>query len=110
MNDLAARRCTLLEPTDKPLSEEEVRQYLERLGGWELSEDRHAIHRSFAFQDYYQTMAFVNGVVWIAHHEDHHPHLSVSYDKVVITYSTHVIGGLSLNDMVCAAKVDRLLA
>jgi 4a-hydroxytetrahydrobiopterin dehydratase len=51
----------------------------------------------------------VNAVAWIAHVEDHHPDLEVSYGKVVVRYHTHAAGGLTLNDFVCAAKINRLL-
>lgn len=55
-------------------------------------------------------MAFVNAIAWIAHREDHHPDLEVGYSKCRVRYSTHDVGGLSLNDFISAAKVDHLLA
>jgi 4a-hydroxytetrahydrobiopterin dehydratase len=54
-------------------------------------------------------MAFVNAVASIAHREDHHPDLEVHYDRCVVSYSTHDVGGLSLNDFICAVKVEDLL-
>ena len=53
-------------------------------------------------------MAFVNAVAWIAHKEDHHPDMEVGYNKCRVRYSTHSVGGLSLNDFICASKVDGL--
>jgi 4a-hydroxytetrahydrobiopterin dehydratase len=44
----------------------------------------------------------------MAHREDHHPDLTVSYNHCRVEYSTHAIGGLSENDFICAAKVDAL--
>ena len=64
---------------------------------------------TFSFSDFHQTMAFVNAVAWIAIKEDHHPDLTVGYDKVGVVYTTHAIGGLSENDFICAAKIDRLM-
>jgi 4a-hydroxytetrahydrobiopterin dehydratase len=64
----------------------------------------------FQFKNYYETMAFVNAVAWVAHREDHHPDLEVGYNKCTVRYSTHSVGGLSENDFICAAKVDSLLA
>jgi 4a-hydroxytetrahydrobiopterin dehydratase len=55
-------------------------------------------------------MAFVNAVAWIAHQQDHHPDLEVSYKRCLVRYSTHAINGLSENDFICAAKIDALLA
>jgi 4a-hydroxytetrahydrobiopterin dehydratase len=54
-------------------------------------------------------MAFVNAVAWIAHGEDHHPDLSVHYNRCVVRYSTHAVGGLTDNDFICAAKVNALV-
>ena len=63
---------------------------------------------AFRFDDYYRTIAFVNALAFIAHREDHHPDLSVHYDRVVVRYSTHDVGGLSENDFICAAKATAL--
>ena len=55
-------------------------------------------------------MLFVNAVAAIAHREDHHPDLEVSYNSCTVRYTTHAIKGLSENDFICAAKVNALLA
>jgi 4a-hydroxytetrahydrobiopterin dehydratase len=75
---------------------------------WRLADDGSSLKRSFGFDDFYRTMAFVNAVAWIANAEDHHPDLEVGYNYCRITFSTHSIGGLSENDFICAAKVDAL--
>ena len=54
-------------------------------------------------------MGFVNAVAWIANTEGHHPDLEVSYSKCIVNYTTHAIDGLSENDFICAAKIDRLI-
>ena len=54
-------------------------------------------------------MAFVNALAWIAHVEDHHPDLAVSYSRCTVRFNTHSVGGISINDFICAAKVDALL-
>ena len=77
---------------------------------WSLSEDGRMIQRNFRFKNYYQTIAFVNALAWIAHREDHHPDLSVHYNRCVVRYSTHAVDGLTDNDFICAAKVDRIVA
>jgi len=73
---------------------------------WQLTPPAAAIQRQFEFGDYYETMAFVNAVAWIAHGEDHHPDLQVGYNRCTVRYSTHAVGGLSRNDFICAARVD----
>ena len=65
--------------------------------------------RTFSFSNYHETMAFVNAVAFIAHREDHHPDLEVSYKRCKVTFSTHSVGGLSDNDFICAAKIDALI-
>lgn len=105
--DLAAKHCTPCEGGTPPLSREEVAGRLAMLPGWAHAEG--AIAKRFEFKNYYQTMAFVNAVAWIAHSEDHHPDLEVSYRFCRVRYSTHAVGGLSENDFICAAKVEELL-
>ena len=68
------------------------------------------LHKTFTLGDFHQTMAFVNAVAWIAHQQDHHPDLAVSYKHCTIRWSTHSVGGLSINDFICAARVDALSA
>ena len=81
---------------------------LKQLSGWSFVDDGKGIRREFSFKNYYPTMAFVNAVAWIAHQQDHHPDLTVGYNKVAVVFSTHSVGGLSENDFVCARKVDAL--
>jgi 4a-hydroxytetrahydrobiopterin dehydratase len=76
--------------------------------GWEIADDAKSLKRSFKFKDFHRTMSFVNAVAHIANAEDHHPDLEVGYDYCRVTFATHSIGGLSHNDFICAAKVDRL--
>jgi 4a-hydroxytetrahydrobiopterin dehydratase len=76
---------------------------------WMLSGDNKSISRTFRFRNYYQTLAFVNALAWIAHGEDHHPDLEVGYNRCLVRYSTHTVNGLSENDFICAARIDALL-
>ena len=103
---LARQKCKPCEGGVSPLTHEESALLLGQLKGWRL--DGGVITRTFEFTDYYQTMAFVNAVAWLAHREDHHPDLTVGYNRCRVDYTTHAIGGLSENDFICAAKVDAL--
>ena len=89
------------------MAEAEVSARLADAPGWALVSG--AIEKRFAFSDYHRTMAFVNALAWIAHAEDHHPDLLVSYGACTVRFNTHSVGGISLNDFICAAKVDALL-
>ena len=112
MNDLiplSQARCIPCRGVDHKLTEARVRELLPQVPGWEVREDGQSLSRTFRFDDYYRTIAFVNALAFIAHREDHHPDLSVHYDRVVVRYSTHDVGGLSENDFICAAKADTLV-
>jgi 4a-hydroxytetrahydrobiopterin dehydratase len=104
--DLASGKCRPCEGGVAPLTEPEVRKLLQQLDGWEQAGNR--IAKTYLFKNYYQTMAFVNAAAWISHREDHHPDLTVGYNQCRAEYTTHAIGGLSENDFICAAKLDRL--
>ena len=85
---------------------------LAKLEGWTLKGDgpEVAIEKTYSFENYYQTMAFVNAVAFIAHAQDHHPHLSVQFKRCVVRFNTHDVAGLTLRDFDCAARVDALSA
>ena len=73
-----------------------------------MSPDGTELQRELVFKDFFRTMSFVNALAHVANAEDHHPDLSIGYNYCRIRYTTHAIGGLSENDFICAAKIDRL--
>ena len=75
-----------------------------------IHESRGFFAKAWSFKNYYETLAFVNAVAWIVHGEDHHPDLSVGYNRCRVEFSTHSIGGISENDFICAAKIEALAA
>jgi 4a-hydroxytetrahydrobiopterin dehydratase len=105
---------TLLEQHCKPLeghapmTPAQIGEHLVLVPGWSWTDG--AIDKTFRFEDYHRTMAFVNAVAWIAHREDHHPDIAFGYNRVNVRFNTHSVGGISVNDFICAAKVDALLA
>ncbi len=108
MTELTTKRCVPCEGGVAPMGADEAGNMLDQLNDWELDEPGKEISRSFEFKNYYETMAFVNALAWVAHREDHHPDLQVGYNRVHVRFSTHSIGGLSENDFICAAKIDAL--
>lgn len=105
---LAQRSCKPCEGGIAPLEPEQAARLLVQLDGWALDDNHKTLLREFRFRNYYQTLAFVNAVAWIAHQEDHHPDLEVGYNRCRVSYTTHAIGGLSENDFICAARIDAL--
>ncbi len=104
--DLVKARCKPCEGGVDPLKPEEARSLLGQLQGWALHDT--SVFKTYTFKNHYQAVAFANAVAWISHREDHHPDMAVGYDSVRVAYTTHAIGGLSVNDFICAAKVDAL--
>jgi 4a-hydroxytetrahydrobiopterin dehydratase len=90
------------------LGADELAAHVSSLAGWTLRDGR--IGKTFLFANYHETIAFVNAVAWIAHREDHHPDLEVHYNRCVVALSTHSAGGVTLNDAICAAKMEHLFA
>lgn len=107
MTTLNAQHCQPCKTGDAALSPAEAAELLTQLDGWTLTEKN--IRRNFTFNNYYETMAFVNAIAWMTHRENHHPDLHVGYNHCLVEYSTHSVGGLSMNDFICAAKVDALI-
>jgi len=81
---------------------------LRALPGWDYAGNR--ISKTYRFPDYYETIAFVNAIAYVANRQNHHPDLSVHYDKVVVSFATHDVGGVTLNDCICAARIEELSA
>ncbi len=107
MGNLAEKTCKPCEGGVPPLTTSEIAGLLTHLDGWSHRDG--VISKTFTFKNYWRTMAFVNATAWISHQEDHHPVLNVGYKTCRVDYSTHAINGLSENDFICAAKVDRLI-
>ncbi|MES2956037.1 MAG: 4a-hydroxytetrahydrobiopterin dehydratase [Pseudomonadota bacterium] len=76
--------------------------------GWRLLDG--SLEKTFSFKNYYETIAFVNAVAFIANAEDHHPDLALSYGKCTVRFNTHDVNGISVSDFFCASRVDALLA
>ena len=106
MSNLADKHSQPIKPGTPALTDSYAKELLATLPGW-VSKDG-AISKAFSFKNYYETMAFVNAVAWIANSEDHHPDMEVGYNKCTVRYSTHSVGGLSKDDFVSAAKVEAL--
>lgn len=96
----------------RALSPTEVVTRLANASGWQLAGNgaEVAIEKTFRFANYHETLAFVNAVAFIAHTQDHHPELTVGYDRCAVRWNTHDVEGLSETDFACAERVDALLA
>jgi 4a-hydroxytetrahydrobiopterin dehydratase len=103
--ELLEQKC---QHTEAGLADADLPAYLQAVSGW--AQDGPRIVKTFNFKNYYETLAFINAIAYVIHAEDHHPELAVTYNRCVIKFDTHTVnsgrGGISVNDFICAAKVD----
>lgn len=104
--ELTKQHCVPCEGGTQPLLKREAHAYHSEIPEWTLHQK--SIEREFRFKNFKESMEFVNKVADIAEEEGHHPDMYVFYNRVRLQLSTHAIGGLSTNDFIVAAKVDRL--
>ena len=108
LQELAAQHCQPRKGKEHALDDQRIRKLLAVLPGWELAKDGRRIAKTFRFGNFYETLGFVNAIGWMANQQDHHPDLEVGYNRCVVNWSTHDVGGLSMNDFICAAKVEAI--
>lgn len=107
MTDLATRHAVERKGTP-PLTREEAERLRRETPDWALEENGQAIQRRFTLKDFKEAVAFIQAVAEVAEDQDHHPDIFNRYKHVTLTFSTHSVGGLSENDFILAAKIDRL--
>ena len=107
MVDLLNKKCAPCESIGSPLGEEEVKKYMAEIGeGWNVKDKR--ISKKFKFNNFKESIGFINKIAVIAEEENHHPDIEIHYNRVIITLWTHAIGGLSENDFILGSKIDNL--
>lgn len=104
---LTEQRCVPCEGGMMPLTIEEAEILQKQLDGWTLSPDVRKLTKSYKFKDFAEALAFTNKVGAIAENEGHHPDIGLHWGKVDVSLTTHAIGGLSPNDFILAAKIDK---
>ena len=110
MSDLANKKCVPCEGGLDALTKEKAESYLEKLDkDWILNEDVKSIERTYSRKNHYELSSLINLVIAISHSEDHHPEITFGYNTAKVKYFTYAIDGLSENDFICAAKIDKVL-
>ena len=104
--NLTQKKCIPCEAGTLPLEEEKIDELLKQIPTWQLK-DGH-LYKKFKFKNFVETMEFVNKIAEIAENEGHHPDFCVHYNRVEIELFTHAIKGLSENDFIVAAKIDKI--
>ena len=106
MPNLALKQCENSTDINKL---DNLTEYLLQVPLWTLNQASASIYRKFEFKNFKQTMFFINAVAYICEQQGHHPDAKFSYNYCEIAFTTHDVGGLSINDFICASKLDTLL-
>jgi 4a-hydroxytetrahydrobiopterin dehydratase len=112
MKPLVEMKCEACRGDAPPLSEDEIAALSPQVPEWTIVEREgiKRLERTFRFKDFAEALAFTNKVGALAEAEDHHPAILTEWGRVTVTWWTHKIRGLHLNDFIMAAKTDRLYA
>ena len=109
MNELDKKKCLPCEGGLDPLSKDKCLSFLEELNNeWSLNADVKSIQRTFTCKNHHEIASLVNLIIHISNNEDHHPEVTFGYNTAVVKYFTYAIDGLSENDFICAAKIDKI--
>lgn len=111
MNDLIGKKCVACRADAPRATPDETQRFMAQLPYWKLiqAESMDRLTRTFTFKNFAEALAFTNRVGQIAEQENHHPALLTEWGRVTVTWWTHKIKGLHVNDFVMAAKTDGLL-
>lgn len=106
--DLSKKKCKPCEGGIPPLNGKEIDSYKKLISpDWKII-DNNRITREFFLVSYRHTIDFVNKIADLAEEEGHHPVLHIYFGRAVVELWTHAINGLSENDFILAAKIDKL--
>jgi len=89
------------------LSRSKAREEVSKLGNWTLT--RSVISRNFVFANFAQAMRFVNRVARLAEAANHHPDITISYNRVKLALTTHDEGGLTMKDFRLAGRINKFV-
>ncbi|PIN74197.1 4a-hydroxytetrahydrobiopterin dehydratase [Candidatus Woesearchaeota archaeon CG10_big_fil_rev_8_21_14_0_10_45_16] len=105
--DLTKKKCVACEGGIPPLKGERLKKYQKMVKGWKTVRS-HQIEKGYKFKDFKTALKFVDKIGSLAEKEGHHPDIFLAWGKVKVTLWTHAVNGLSENDFIMAAKIDKL--
>ena len=111
MDDLLNKKCVPCEGGVIPFDTSEIHKYQKKIDGWEVIKDKKDIfflEKNFKFKNFKESQKFVNNVGEISEKEGHHPEIIFGWGYAKINITTHAIEGLSENDFILAAKIDKI--
>ena len=104
--DISQKKCAPCKGDTPPLAMEQANALLNQIPSWSIKNGH--VFKQFKFKNFKESMEFVNKVAEIAELENHHPNITISYNRVGIELWTHAINGLSENDFIIPAKIDKI--
>jgi len=109
MDDLKSMDCARVKGEEATLAEEEIKEYKSQIPDWEIVEENGVkrLRRTYKFRNFREALAFTNKIGELAEEQDHHPQIITEWGKVTLSWWTHVVDGLHLNDFIMAAKSDQ---
>ena len=113
MNELKDKKCTPCEGGIPPFDISEIHKYQKKVDGWNVKKNEKKIYfleKNFEFKNFLESQSFINKVGEISENENHHPDISFGWGYAKIIISTHAIEGLSENDFILAAKIDKIIS
>ena len=111
MNDLINKKCVPCEGGVKAFDISEIHKYQKKVDGWSVvkdEKDNYLLEKKFIFKNFIQSQNFINEVGKISEQEGHHPDINFGWGYAKINITTHAIEGLSENDFILAAKIDKI--
>lgn len=106
---LSQQSCTPLSRSSTTLLIPTIESYLSILPNWQPAFDYNSIEQTFTFKNHYQLISFVNALAYDSHHQDHYPEIRFCDSEMTIRLSSRLVKGLTLNDMIMAARINKLL-
>jgi 4a-hydroxytetrahydrobiopterin dehydratase len=110
MTDLINKKCVSCESDAIPFDISEIHKYQKKVDGWDVIKDKKNIYfleKKFIFKNFLESQNFINQVGIISEEEGHHPDITFGWGYARISITTHAIEGLSENDFILAAKIDK---
>ena len=98
------------EPQSKPLSENQITPLMSEIPRWQYHPERTLISREYVFSNYADALTFTLKTGQMAQAQNHHPNIHLFYNKCLVEYTTHRPAGITMNDFICAEKVDQIYA
>jgi len=111
MSNLTSKTCEVCRMGAPLASQEEINEFMPQLQGWELIEidGMKRLKKTFKFDNFEDALSFTNKIGVLCGQEGHHPAILTEWGKVTVTWWSHKINGLHVNDFIMAAKTDALV-